>query len=170
MGIRLEHIIFIFIGMVFISFLLIKIEPKPHIEKPHSKELTFTDTRFIEVDTHKIIGLAHSLSGEYEKNTLTLSGITYHTDSVNLLRAEKGIYTGDEIYLEGNVTLHQKEGFDYTAQKAIYNKYTQILIIDSPFRAHLRDNVIEGESVVYDMKKKEALGHNVNAAVYTLKK
>ena len=170
MGIKLEYIIFIFIGLVLISFLLIEIEPKPLQEKSQTKEMAFTDTRFIEVDTDKIIGLAHSRYGEYEKKALTLEGITYHTDNVNLLQAQKGIYQGDDIYLEGNVTLNQKEGFDYTAQKAVYNKKSEVLNIDSPFKAFLRDNVITGESLVYDMKKKEAVGYNVKAVVYTLKK
>lgn len=170
MGIKLEYIIFIFIGLVLISFFLIEIEPKAHIEKSHTKELTFIDTRFIEVDTDKILGLAHSRYGEYEKKALALEGITYHTDSVNLLQAKKGIYRGDDIYLEGNVTLNQKVGFDYTAQKAVYNKKSEILRINSPFKAFLRDNVIRGESLVYDLKKKEAVGYNVNAVVYTPKK
>lgn len=170
MGIRLEYIILIFIGLVLISFILIEIDPTPQKEKSHSKELAFTDTRFIEVDTDKILGLAHSRYGGYEKDTLTLEGIIYHTDRVNLLKANKGTYQGDEIYLEGNVTLNQREGFDYSAQKAVYNKKSEILKIDSPFKAYLRDNVITGQSLIYDMQKKEAVGYNVKAVVYTLKK
>lgn len=170
MGIRLEYILSLFVGLVLISFFWVDIEPKTDRVKTHTKELTFMDTRFIEVDTDRILGLAHSKTGEYEKKTLTLNEITYHTDKVNLLRAEKGVYQGDMIFLEGNVTLNQKEGFDYIAQKASYNKESQILKIDSSFKAFLRDNVINGESLVYDMQKKEALGYDVDAIVYTLKK
>ena len=57
--------------------------------------------------------------------------MVYHTDSINLLRSDKGIYKDDIIYLEGNVTLNQKEGFDYKAQKAHYNQQSGIFRITS---------------------------------------
>ncbi|MFT7879976.1 MAG: hypothetical protein ABXS91_06210 [Sulfurimonas sp.] len=170
MGIRLESIIAIIIGLILVSFFLIKID-QPSLQKSdESKELTFRDTRLIEVDTKKILGLAHSRYGEVEERTLRLNGIVYHTERVNLLRAQKGRYQGDYLYLEGNVTLNQKEGFDYRAQKATYNKKHEILTIDSLFEAYLNENIISGENLVYDMKKKKITGQNIKAVLYTLEK
>jgi hypothetical protein len=89
MGIRLEYIITIIIGFILVSFFLINIEQKSLKKSEFTKELTFRDTRLIEVDTQKILGLAHSSYGEVEKKVLTLSDIVYHSDTVNLLRAKK---------------------------------------------------------------------------------
>lgn len=73
MGIRLEHIISIVIGLIVVSFFLIEIEPESPVKSENTKELAFTDTRLIEVDTHKILGLAHSRYGEYEKKNIKTS-------------------------------------------------------------------------------------------------
>lgn len=170
MGIRLEHIITIVIGLILVSFFLIKVDQKSLEKSESSKELSFSDTRLIEVDTQNMLGLAHSRYGEVENKRLTLSDIVYHTDKVNLLRAQKGIYEGDYLILEGNVTLNQKEGFDYTAEKAVYNKKSQILTIDSSFEAHLNENKISGTYLVYNVKEKTVTGQNIKAEVYTLEK
>jgi hypothetical protein len=170
MGIRLEYIITIIIGFILVSFFLINIEQKSLKKSEFTKELTFRDTRLIEVDTQKILGLAHSRYGEVEKKVLTLSDIVYHSDTVNLLRAKKGIYVGDYLQLEGNVTLNQKEGFYYKAQKATYNKKSELLTIDSPFEAYLNENVISGKNLIYDMKKKKITAQKIKAVVYTLEK
>lgn len=170
MGIRLESIIATIIGLILVSFFLIKVE-QPSLQKSdESKELTFTDTRLIEVDTKNILSLAHSRYGEAEEKALTLSDIVYHTDRMNLLRAQKGRYQGDYLYLEGNVTLNQKEGFDYRAQKATYNKKRQILTIDSLFEAQLDENTISGENLVYDVKKKKSTAYKIKAVLYTFEK
>lgn len=170
MDIRLEHIISTIIGLILISFFLIKIDQKSLQKSENGKQLTFSDTRLIEVDTQKILGLSHSRFGEVENKTLTLSDIVYHTDRVNLLRAKKAIYEGDFLQLEGNVTLNQKEGFDYMAERATYNKKSQILTIESPFEAHLNENTISGTNLVYDMKAKTVTAQHIKAVVYTLEK
>jgi len=170
MGIRLEYIITALIALVVMSFILIKVEPLSKEKSENTRELVFEDTRLIEVDTQRILGLAHSRYGEYAEKELKLYEIVYHTDRINLLRAEQGVYRGDYLELEGNVTLNQKEGFDYRAQRASYNKKSQVLTIDSPFEAHLNENIITGTDLVYDVKTKSATAKRVNAVLYTLEK
>jgi len=170
MGIRLEYIITALIGLVVMSFFLIKIEPESREKSENTRELAFEDTRLIEVDTQRILGLAHSRYGEYEKKRLRLYEIVYHTDAVNLLRAQQATYRGDDLELEGNVTLNQKEGFDYKAQRARYDKKSQVLTIDSPFEAHLNKNIITGTDLVYDMKEKRVTAQRIKAVLYTMEK
>ena len=170
MGIRLEHIISIIVVLILVSFFFINIEQKSQQKSETTKEMTFTDTRLIEVDTQKLLGLAHSRYGVYENKALTLNDIVYHTDKINLLRAQKGIYSGEYLHLEGNVTLDQKEGFDYTAQSATYNQKSQVLTIESPFEAHLNENTISGTNLIYNMKDKTITGQKIKAVVYTLEK
>ncbi|MFA7027450.1 MAG: hypothetical protein WC163_05655 [Sulfurovum sp.] len=170
MGVRLEYIITALIALVVTSFFLIKVEPVSREKSGNTRELAFGDTRLIEVDTQRILGLAHSRYGEYAEKELKLYEIVYHTDRINFLRAEQAVYRGDYLKLEGNVTLNQKEGFDYMAQRASYNKKSQVLTIDSSFEAHLNKNIITGTDLVYDMKEKSATAQRVKAVLYTLEK
>ena len=170
MGIRLEHIITLAIVLVVMGFFLIDREPKSQEKSTHTKELVFANTRLIEVDTQRMLGLAHTQYGEVEKKTLRLYEIVYHTDRVNLLRAKIGTHRGDYLQLEGNVTLNQKAGFDYRAERATYNKKSQILTISSPFEAHLNKNMIIGTNLVVEMKEKSATAQKIKAVLYTAEK
>jgi lipopolysaccharide assembly outer membrane protein LptD (OstA) len=170
MGVRLEYIITALIALVVTSFFLIKVEPVSREKSGNTRELAFGDTRLIEVDTQSMLGLAHSRYGEYAEKELKLYEIVYHTDMINFLRAEQAVYHGDCLELEGNVTLNQKEGFDYRAQRASYDKKNRILTIDSPFEAHLDENIITGTDLVYNLQEKSATGKRVKAVLYTLEK
>jgi len=170
MGIRLETLLFLGISAIIFASFMVELRSSIVREKTFAKELEFTDTTFIEVDTNRMKGRAFSSYGMREEGILTLYHIRYHTTNLEMLRAQKGTYRGDNIYLDGNITVHQKEGFDYATEHAVYNKKREILNITSPFVAVMNQNVIHGESLRYDMRKKEAVGERINAVIYTDKR
>ncbi len=99
-----------------------------------------------------------------------MENLRYSTDSIKELRAKRGIYKGDKIYLDHNITVNQKVGFDYTAEHAIYDKKTEMLDITSPFTAIMNENIIHGNSLRYDTKNKKAFATDIDAVVYTKEK
>jgi hypothetical protein len=138
--------------------------------KIFTKELEFTHTTFTEVDTNKTLGVAFGTYGIRDAGVLTVDNLKYHNDNIKELRAKKGKYIGNKIYLDNNITVNQKEGFNYKAEHAIYDKKSEILNITSPFVAVMNDNIVHGDSLIYNTKKREAFGTNVNAVVYTKEK
>ena len=170
MGLKLETILTLGIVAILSASFMVKLSSNSSGSKTFTKELEFTNTTFIEVDTYTMQGRAFSTYGVRDKGVLTLYHIKYHTDNIELLRAKKGTYKGDKIYLDGNISLNQKEGFDYTAEHAVYDKKTEILDITSPFVALMDKNIIHGNSLRYDTRKKEAFGQMIDAVVYTDKK
>ena len=170
MGLKLEIILIIaMIAIVSVS-LTVEIKNKLKPKKVSTIELEFTHTTFTEVDTNKTQGIAFGTYGIRDAGVLTVDNLRYSTDSIKELRAKKGIYKGDKIYLDDNITVNQKEGFDYKAEHAIYDKKTEILDITSPFTAIMNENIIHGNSLRYDTKKKEAFATDVDAVVYTKEK
>jgi hypothetical protein len=170
MGIRLETILPFLIAVILAGTYWIKLETNGASEPKSAKELEFTDTTFIEVDTNKTLGLAYSESGNYGNHIWTLYQLTYHTDSINYLQANKGTYVGNIIYMDGNVTLDQKVGYVYKAQHAKYDKNLEELEINSPFTGVLGDNTIKGNWLLYKTSLKEAFAQKVNAVIYTKEK
>ena len=135
-----------------------------------TKELEFTDTTLTEVNTATMQGRSFGSYGIRDAGVLTLYDINYHTNDIQSLRAKKGTYKGDKLYLDGNITVNQKEGFDYSAQHAVYNKKTKILDITSAFTGIMDRNTIHGYTLRYDTQKKEAFGKRIDAVVYTSEK
>ncbi len=170
MGLKLEIILIIaMIAIVSVS-VTVEIKNKQIIKKEPTIELEFTHTTFTEVDVNKTQGVAFGTYGIRDAGVLTVENLRYSTDSIKLVRAKRGIYKGDRIYLDHNITVNQKVGFDYTAEHAIYDKKFEILYITSPFTAVMNENVIHGSALRYHMKSKQAFATDVDAVVYTKEK
>ena len=170
MGLRLEVLITLVIVAILSVTLMVKFTHKAFVGERFTKELEFTDTTLTEVDTETMQGRAFGSHGIRDAGVLVLYNIKYHTNNIELLRAKKATYKGDKLYLDGNITLNQKEGFDYSAEHAVYDKKTKILDITSAFSGIMDRNTIHGYTLRYDMQKKEAFGKRIDAVVYTTEK
>jgi len=170
MGLKLETLIVVLIIAILSGALMFKFTHTNSNSEVSTKELEFTDTTFVEVDTVAMKGRAFGTYGIRDAGVLTLHNLKYHTKNIKLLRAKKGTYKGDKLYLDGNITVNQKEGFDYSAQHAVYDKKTKILNITSAFTGIMNQNTVHGYTLRYDTQKKEAFGKRIDAVVYTAEK
>ena len=167
MAIRLEGMIITLIFVVFSIFYFIKDSDSKKENSRATKELEFHETSLIEVDQHEMSGSAFADSGVIKKGVLYLRYLRYHTNTIRLLRADSAVMKKEHLYLDGNISLKQKEGFCYQAKSAIYDKHTKILHIKSPFQAKLKQNTISGEALTYDILHKKATASMVKAVFYT---
>ena len=170
MGVRLQYILILVIGFILAVALTVEIKNAKAAKKIFTKEMEFTYTTFREVDIHKMQGVAYATDGIRNAGVLTVHNLRYHTNNIQSLKAKKGRYIGDKIYLDYNITVNQKEGFDYQAEHAVYNKKTEILDILSPFTAVMNENTFHGKTLRYNTRKKEAFGTMIDAVVYTKEK
>ena len=167
MGIKLEFVLIIAIIGIISGSLMLKLRNVPVSTKVLTKEVKFTNTVLIEVDTENIKSRAYATDGVRDQGVLTLDNIVYLGDTVESLSANKARLKGDFLHLDGNVVLQEKGGYKYETQHAIYNKKTEILNITSPFTGVRGQNVIEGESMEYNTRKKKATGTTVGTVFYT---
>ncbi len=170
MGLKLETLIVVTIITIFSATLMVRFTHDSSGGERFTKELEFTDTTLTEVDIETMQGRAFGSYGIRNAGVLTLQDIIYHTNNIESLRAKNGMYKGDKLYLDGNITVNQKEGFDYSAEHAVYDKKTKILDITSEFTGIMDGNTIHGYTLRYDVVKKEAFGKQIDAVVYTTEK
>ncbi len=170
MGVRIELILFIATLTIIGGSLTIKLNDRTDEKESFTKELEFTNTTFTEVDTIKLRSKAYGFYGVYEEGILTIDDVRYQTETIKYLVANRGIFMGDSIYLEGDVALDDSDGYKYTTQQAEYNQKTEILNLTAPFVALRDKNIIKGDTFTYDTRKKEAYGTIIDAVIYTIKK
>jgi lipopolysaccharide export system protein LptA len=167
MGIKLELILTIAIIGIISGALMLKLRNTPVPTQVFTKEVEFTNTILIEVDTENMKSRVYTTYGVRDKDVLTLDNIVYLGDTIESLSANKARLKGDFLHLDGNVVLQEKGGYKYETQHAIYNKKTEILNITSPFTGVRGQNMIKGESMEYDTRKKKATGTTVGTVFYT---
>lgn len=155
--------------IVSVSF-LVELRNTLKQSKAFTKDLEFTNTTFIEVDTQKMQGWAYGTFGVRDKGVLTLDNIVFHTDNIDSLIAKKGKYIKEILYLDGDVVMQEKDGYTYKTQHANYNQKTEILNITAPFTGVQDQNVMKGKTLRYDTKKRETSGTSVDAVLYTTEK
>jgi len=170
MGLKLEIILIMAMIAIISVSVTVEIKNKQITKKEPTIELEFTHTTFTEVDVNKTQGVAFGTYGIRDAGVLTVDNLRYSTDSIKELRAKRGIYKGDKVYLDHNITVNQKVGFDYTAEHAIYDKKTEILYITSPFTAIMNENIIHGSALRYHTLEGVAFARDVDAVVYTKEK
>ena len=167
MGIKLELLLVLLIGATTYVTMTTKLKDETIESTAKTKEIEFTNTTFTEVTTEKREGIAYGTYGVRIGGVLYMENIKYHNDNIKLLLADKGTYKGKEIYLDGNVTVHQKPEYDYYTEHAVYDKEAEVLHVTSPFVACIRKDVMRGDTLVYYMKPKEAFATSVDAVFYT---
>ena len=170
MGIKLEYILIILISIIIYFAMTVKLENSTSLHKNDNKELEFTNTTFIEVDKKKMRAKAYGTYGVRQNGIFTLDDVEYSTNKIKQLLANKGVYKNNILYLDGNVSLKQKNGFRYTTQHANYNQKSEVLYITSPFIAHINKNIVHGDTLVYYTLKEEANATNIDAVIYPSKK
>jgi len=170
MGIRLEVILVTVIVTIFSAALLFKLNTSLQVENSSTKELEFTKTTFIEVNTEKMQGHIYGTYGRRDKGVLSLENLVYYTDTISRLTAQKGTYKGDLLYLYGDVFLEENDGYTYTTTQANYNQKTQMLYITAPFVGKRDKNIIKGDTLKYDTRIKKASGSTIDSVLYTTEK
>jgi hypothetical protein len=170
MGLKLEGLIIGLISIVLFFSYTVELKNNSQDQNNSAKELAFAKTTFIEVDVNETKGKAYSDYGVRIAGVLSLYNLKYTTNNIESLTAKSAIYQGDEIHLDDQIIIHQKKGFSYFAEHAIYNKKTEILYVTSAFTAHMNKNIVHGSSLIYDTKKREALASDIDAVVYTVEK
>jgi lipopolysaccharide assembly outer membrane protein LptD (OstA) len=170
MGLKLELFLVLLIAFTSVLTMSMKLSSQNHKPKMATKELEFTDTTFTEVTTEGREGVAYGVHGVRKKGVLVVDKLRYHNESIDLLLADKGTYKKDKIYLDGNVSLHQKEGLIYHTEHAYYEKPTAILYATSPFVATMGENVLHGRTMAYHSRSKILYATKVDALLDTAEK
>jgi len=170
MGVKLELLLSaLTVAILFMAY-KVKLTDDIPIKKVSKKEMEFTDTTFTEVNTKKLISTSFGTYGVRQRGVLTIENIVYHTDSIDLLLADKGRYVGEKVYMDGNVRMKQKEGFNYKAEHVVYDKKTEIFTITSKFTAVMNKNIVHGNTGQYDTRKKILVAKEIDAVLYTAEK
>jgi len=170
MGLKLELLLAILIVAMLSIAYKVKLTDDVSMKQTAKKEIEFADTTFTEVDTEKLRAVFYGTYGVRSRGILTVDNLIYHTDTIELLLADKGRYIDSKVYMDGNIRMKQKEGFNYKAQHAVYDKKTAILTITSTFTAVMDKNIVHGNTGWYDSRRKMLFAKEVDAAVYTAEK
>ena len=170
MGLKLEFLLVVLIALTSVITMSIKLNNQNVPGDIITKELEFTDTVFTEVTTHKKEGIAHIAHGTRIGGILSVEDLYYHSDTMQAFMAERGRFEDHRIYVDGNVSLYQKVGFDYHTEHAYYDKLSQTVYLTSSFTAYMDKNIIHGKTLIYDTVNKEANATELDAVVYTAEK
>jgi len=170
MGIKLEFVIVFAIILIVGGAIMLKLDNQTSTQKHINKELEFKETTFIEVDTKKRQSNAFIQKGMRKNGILFLEHLTYNTNNISLLIADKAKYVKNILSLAGHIRVEEKEGYTYNTEYAKYNQKTEILTIPQEFTAKIAKNIIHGANLKYDAIKKEMHAKQIDAVVYTTEK
>ena len=155
----------VFFSLLFLGLAMIFVLFKPL----NLKEQSFADVPIFELDfftLHEldIFGLSTLMTGDgsvkYDDRYL-VTNIDYTDNSreyIANMKADEGLYKDDAVALDGDITYIREDGLTFKADRAVYDKKTEIIQTDSEFTSFRSSNAINGSSLKYhnDSQKIEA--------------
>ena len=167
MGVKFELLLALLIVAIVTVMLNIELKPPKQAKAKSMKELEFYQTRFTEVTTQKVVGVAFSEHGVRQNGVLHVEGLFYRNDNIKVLKAMVGIDYRSRIVLEGNVTLEERNGYTFQGERAVYEKKSGMFHIASPFLMQKGTDRFSGKSLTYDTVGKVLHAKEVHALLTT---
>lgn len=85
------------------------------------------------------------------------------------MKAKKGLYKGDVVHLEGDVSFQRDDGLRFFSQNVVYNNKKDILYTDVEYIAYIGESYITGTKISFDNNKGTIKSKKIYA-VYNLEK
>lgn len=167
------NVFFSIVSLVLIA-ILVSFKPRDMEAQKYGDLPLFNISLFTmyEFDTD---GLRSIMSGQegtrYEdRYTIKLMNYTDNTkEYVANMKSNSGIYTDDNVYLDGDVVYYRDDGLTFETQNAVYNKTTTILSTDGKFALYRGDNKFIGKKLKYNNSLNTIQSSDVSV-VYQLEK
>jgi hypothetical protein len=163
MAVKIEWILAVSIVSIWLFSYEFKIQQQKRVKVKSSKNLEFYDTDFTKVDTKGIVSIVNTKHGIRKKNILDVYDINYTDKQIKFLVSDKAKWINDVLYLDGNVSVYQKDGFKCFTQSAVYDKKSSILKIPDSFVAKLNGDTLNGVKLIYNLNTKILKASDVDA-------
>ena len=165
---RIELLALLMIVLMLGVSYLIKVKNERMKNNASAKELEIFDSVTVEINASEV---KSKIFADYTVKMgaeLKMKHLLYTGKTAEVLKSEYGRSVGDLIYLDGNISLLQDNGYYYKAEHARYNKKSELLYVTSPFTAYLSGGtVIRGSNLKYDSKQKITTAETVDAFFFT---
>ena len=79
------------------------------------------------------------------------------------ISAKKGVDKNRQITLEKDVRYVTSDGVEFTTQKALYDRNKEFAKAQTPYVASIQKNIVYGDTLNYDLKKRMIRSKNVRA-------
>lgn len=154
--------------MIFVFFKPLDIKEQNFKDVPLFDMTSFT---LFEFNNKGLSTLMQGTSAVRYSNRYKVFNIDYTDNSqeyIANIKADKGLYKGNVIDLNGNVVYVREDGLTFKSQEASYNKITTIVQTNSDYIAYMGKNRAVGTFLRYNNSSKKMESKNV-IAHYQLK-
>jgi len=166
MAVKIEWILTLVIVVILAFAYDFKVKNKSiHQQSTVSKNLEFYDISFTKVDTYDVLSVVDTTYGVLYGSVLNAYHIIYKDEHIDKLSAQKGIFVDNYLYLEGNISVYQKDNFSCFTQNAIYDKKLSILSVPKEFIVKLNGSTIKGKKLLYDIQTKLLKASHIEASL-----
>lgn len=159
--------IFTVLMMIYLFFQPLKVKQQEFVEVPLLEMVSFA---MYELNTKGLKTILLGSSSKRFSDRYEVENINYTDNSKEFnvnMKADKGLYKGEKILLDGNVFYYREDGLTFESQEAKYNKKSTILSTDKEYVIYRDKNSIKGKSLTYNNKTNKIKSVKIEA-VYQL--
>jgi len=147
--------------MIFVFFKPLDIKKQEFIDVPLLNIDQFTMYEFDLEGLQTVMTGKHTLrySNRYIVDEIYFKD--YSKDFISSMKADKALYKGDIIDLEGNVSYSREDGLAFVSPTLHYDTQTSIATTSDKFIAYKGKSIMEGKTLKYNSKRNMLHSKNI---------
>jgi len=168
MGLRIEYLLLILLGILFLSIL--SINPASQLAKSSKgdKELAFHNFSLYDIKKNEPMQEMFATETIKYQHFLEMRGVDLKDESGYRLLAKKAIYENEYIYMNKGVNILRNDGLKFFTKSLDYNVDNKDIKTTEEFRLEFNASIIEGRNLVLNMKNKKITADNIEAKIVFL--
>lgn len=148
--------------MIFLFFKPLEIKKQEFVDVPLLNIDKFTMYEFNREGLQTVMKGEETLRYSDRYTVSDINFTDYSEDFKANMSAKEGLYKGNTVNLEGNVTYHREDGLAFKSKTLLYNTKTAIAVTNDKYIANFGVSTMQGETLNYNSKLNKIKSKNVS--------
>jgi LPS export ABC transporter protein LptC len=148
--------------MIFLFFKPLEIKKQEFVDVPLLNIDKFTMYEFNREGLQTVMKGEETLRYSDRYTVSDINFTDYSEDFKANMSAKEGLYKGNTVNLEGNVTYHREDGLAFKSKTLLYNTKTAIAVTNDKYIANFGVSTMQGETLNYNSKSNKIKSKNVS--------
>ena len=165
MVLRIEYLLIVVLGILFLSIIGINPASQVAIKSEGDKEILFQDFSLSEFKEDALGKKILAQEAIKYKTHFDLKHIKLNNEYGDTVLADEVTYQDSSVYMKKNVILKSKEGLVFSTENIFYKLKDKLVKSTATFTLDFNGSRIKGENLEYSMMSKDVSADNIHAVI-----
>ncbi|CAA6804530.1 MAG: Unknown protein [uncultured Sulfurovum sp.] len=170
MGIRIEYLLILVVGLLIFSILNINPTSLAAKSAKGNKEVEFQNIALYDIKQDEPAQIMFASDMVKYENHLDMNNIDLKDENGYQILSKRAIYNDNYIYMDTGVKVFNNDGLKFSTRSLNYNIETKDIKTVQPFMLEFNSSIIQGENLLLNLEDKKLSADNIEAKIVFVSK